>query len=92
MVTSVGHETHIPNESTDILADRTYQATYPWCGVDSQGVSSTYMDTHEPSSHSKYQDNHSPDSVWIDGHKICNDEIEYKKNRQKKETKEESML
>ena len=81
--------THKPCELTDILDDRTYQATYLWCGIDSQGVSSTYKDTREPSSHSRYQDDCSPDSVWIDGNKIGNDEIEYEGYCQKKETKEE---
>ena len=71
MVTSVRHETHIPCELTDILADRTYQATYPWCGA----VIGTHKDTHERSSHFRCQDDRSPDSVLIDGHKIGNDEI-----------------
>ena len=68
---AVKQETHKPCESTDILDDRTYQATYSWCGADSQGVSNTYKDTREPSSHS----DRSPDSVWFDGLKIDNDEI-----------------
>ena len=80
---------HIPCELTDILADRTYQTTYPWCGVVREDVIGTHKDTREPSSHLRCQDDRSPDSVWFDRHKIGYDKIEYKKYCQKKETMEE---
>ena len=86
MVTLLRHETHIPFESTDILADSTYQATYPRCGNVRENVMDTHKDTCEPNSHSRSQDDCSPDSVWFDGHKI-----EYKKYRQKKEPMEKHL-
>ena len=63
VVTLMRQETHIPDESTDTLADRTYQATYSWCGIIREDVIGTHKDTHTPSSHSRYQINRSPDSV-----------------------------
>merc|ERR1711962_1050044 len=41
MVTSVRQETHIPDELADTLADRTYQVTYPWCGIIREDVVGT---------------------------------------------------
>jgi len=51
---SVRQETHLLDKSADrdntMQADRTYQATYPWCGIVREDVG-TNQDTHAPSSH-----------------------------------------
>ena len=59
MVTSLRHETHMSCESTDILADNTYQATYPWCGGVRENVMDTHKDIRGPNSHSRCHDDHS---------------------------------
>ena len=69
MVTSLRHETHMTCKSTDILADNTYQATHPWCGGVRENVMDIHTDTRGPNSHSRYQDDRSPESVF-DRHKI----------------------
>ena len=86
----VRQETHLPDELADrdntTLADRTYQATNPWCGIIREDIIGTHKDTHAPGSHSRYQDNCSPVPVCIYEYKISYDTIEYKKYCQAKET------
>ena len=47
----------------------------------------THQDTRGPKSHSRYQDNHSPESVF-DWHKIDYGKIEYNKDTIKKHSNE----
>ena len=59
---SVRQETHLPDKSADrdntTLAERAYQATYPWCGIVREDIISTHQDNHALGSHlnKKYRD------------------------------------
>ena len=79
MVTSLRHETHIPCESTDILADNTDKATRPWSGDASGNIRNTHMDTCEGDSYSRCRDDYLPES-FLDGHKINHGKTECDKN------------
>ena len=51
MVTPWRCETHMSCESTDILANNTYQATRPGCGGVRGNIIDTHKDTRGPDSH-----------------------------------------